>query len=1006
MESDILYFRNSISYLRLGNDDRTAKYMQSRRAAHSSLVFAAFLAVLTVYWVTTSVYGTYCGEDKLLFASCILSIVGVLVPGWILLVHRCSYSEKQEKINIVQYVILRTYSYIEGTFAVCGSLAFGLNLLFCLSLAKDEFMTDDFHHCSKVAANKNWVVCATLQSVGICTILYPYFAFCFTKSLRWEVSLVSWATSLIFIILVMTGDGRNNHNSSDGVDDVMGPVYIVLHVLLGFSMFERERNDYFYFSHVNRETAMIVPEPVSPMMTQHLLQPTLENTSSTSVKTSYGPTSKRPRDANNDNNGGSVSSSVTGENKNKVHAVVNLACEELLSPLLASEMGFETLESLLPKLLSQDFVALAMAKLKSLSTSGPNPGQSANLAAAPSTTSSSPRANSTVSPSGGGVGSANSTDSASGVGDNAVVSINKEPRTNGIVPQINANLGSRTLLPPTTASPEMSAHKERDMGTSSFTSTMTAQTVVGNNNDEVLSPVVVATLKSINSLMASQRGFCMELLQGMKASAHFTQVVIANLRDTSASLAKVPLQPCYETFNMAESINCVVNAVSETQPSVRIAANPSPDVCSCVFSDKKWFEHNLYSLIANAVQISLHHSFDEFPVELNVSLQDRIKGQKHVEMIVVEMYDSGSNLTSEFLNDAFSLSSFDKYGPEAENNEKNIFLQQQSPRSLFNLYALRKRVNALGGLYGAKKRPDAPQGSIFWFATPYYSSNPTRMLNSGRGPAAKSTSNNNNNTSRRGLNESSNHESLMNELIGDHSVHAHDDEAAATAAVEVSAVEDDEFSQSVDRRSVVMSTSGLKGSHHLGKLSSRTSWLIADDSIAILKVMAISLRRLGHTVDTAQNGGVALAMMMEREYDVVLIDINMPVLDGLETVTLYRQQEANTLRLIWPYPSQEVSRNRRQLILGMSADSNCDITKKRALACGVDAFVSKPISVDQLVKTVVEVKSALARPSASKPASMITSTATVTASGASVSVRTANSLLRGAAASESRDDGM
>ena len=56
--------------------------------------------------------------------------------------------------------------------------------------------------------------------------------------------------------------------------------------------------------------------------------------------------------------------------------------------------------------------------------------------------------------------------------------------------------------------------------------------------------------------------------------------------------------------------------------------------------------------------------------------------------------------------------------------------------------------------------------------------------------------------------------------------------------------------------------------------------LLVDDEPSIANALARLLRRDGHTVDTAANGRLALAMLQERAYDLILSDLRMPELDG------------------------------------------------------------------------------------------------------------------------------
>jgi CheY-like chemotaxis protein len=60
-------------------------------------------------------------------------------------------------------------------------------------------------------------------------------------------------------------------------------------------------------------------------------------------------------------------------------------------------------------------------------------------------------------------------------------------------------------------------------------------------------------------------------------------------------------------------------------------------------------------------------------------------------------------------------------------------------------------------------------------------------------------------------------------------------------------------------------------------------------------------------VDKASNGQIALDLMKSRQYDVVLIDINMPVMDGFETVRLFRDFEKNNIPAYFPSDVSELS---------------------------------------------------------------------------------------------------
>ncbi len=68
--------------------------------------------------------------------------------------------------------------------------------------------------------------------------------------------------------------------------------------------------------------------------------------------------------------------------------------------------------------------------------------------------------------------------------------------------------------------------------------------------------------------------------------------------------------------------------------------------------------------------------------------------------------------------------------------------------------------------------------------------------------------------------------------------------------------------------------------------------LIVDDEFGLAEVVAEMLADRGHDVDVALNGETALARMAERRPDLVLLDVVMPLLDGLELLRRMRAREA------------------------------------------------------------------------------------------------------------------
>ena len=115
--------------------------------------------------------------------------------------------------------------------------------------------------------------------------------------------------------------------------------------------------------------------------------------------------------------------------------------------------------------------------------------------------------------------------------------------------------------------------------------------------------------------------------------------------------------------------------------------------------------------------------------------------------------------------------------------------------------------------------------------------------------------------------------------------------------------------------------------------------LVVDDSITILTTLKRTLKNAKYEVTTAENGAIALELMLQHRFDAVLIDQQMPIMDGPECVRKFRAVESERPR--------DESDARYQLIVGMSANTDDDC-KEIAFQSGVDFFVQKPFPLHRL----------------------------------------------------------
>ncbi|HET7403980.1 MAG TPA: response regulator [Usitatibacter sp.] len=124
--------------------------------------------------------------------------------------------------------------------------------------------------------------------------------------------------------------------------------------------------------------------------------------------------------------------------------------------------------------------------------------------------------------------------------------------------------------------------------------------------------------------------------------------------------------------------------------------------------------------------------------------------------------------------------------------------------------------------------------------------------------------------------------------------------------------------------------------------------LVAEDNVVNQKVVLRMLAHLGYIADVAANGHEVLAALERQDYDVVLMDIQMPDMDGLEA----------TRRIIERHP-----RERRPRIIAMTANALRG-DRERFLAAGMDGYLSKPIDINGLsvaLQHVPEAKKAASR---------------------------------------------
>ena len=117
--------------------------------------------------------------------------------------------------------------------------------------------------------------------------------------------------------------------------------------------------------------------------------------------------------------------------------------------------------------------------------------------------------------------------------------------------------------------------------------------------------------------------------------------------------------------------------------------------------------------------------------------------------------------------------------------------------------------------------------------------------------------------------------------------------------------------------------------------------LVAEDHSVNQKMALLILQRLGYKADLADNGLKALEAVSQKVYDVILMDVQMPEMDGLEA----------TARI-----KQELPETERPRIIALTA-SAMQGDQEECLAAGMDDYISKPIRIEELVRALYKCQS-------------------------------------------------
>jgi PAS domain S-box-containing protein len=117
--------------------------------------------------------------------------------------------------------------------------------------------------------------------------------------------------------------------------------------------------------------------------------------------------------------------------------------------------------------------------------------------------------------------------------------------------------------------------------------------------------------------------------------------------------------------------------------------------------------------------------------------------------------------------------------------------------------------------------------------------------------------------------------------------------------------------------------------------------MVVEDHPVNRKLVLRVLEKMGYSAAVAENGQIAVDLLHQNHFDVLLMDIQMPVLDGFEATRLIRED-----RTIYPQPT----------IIAMTANAMSE-DREKCLAAGMNGYISKPIQLGDIQQAIIALKS-------------------------------------------------
>jgi len=145
--------------------------------------------------------------------------------------------------------------------------------------------------------------------------------------------------------------------------------------------------------------------------------------------------------------------------------------------------------------------------------------------------------------------------------------------------------------------------------------------------------------------------------------------------------------------------------------------------------------------------------------------------------------------------------------------------------------------------------------------------------------------------------------------------------------------------------------------HTIHEVRRRFNILMAEDNLVNQKLAVKMLEKQGHRVVVASNGREAVEALGKEHFDLVLMDVQMPEMDGFEATKAIRHLECGLRNKIeeGPYSKSEIENRKSQIkkipIVAMTAHAMKG-DREKCLAAGMDDYVSKPIKAEKFLAVI------------------------------------------------------